>query len=63
MHLALGSLMPNLLFSGIMWPMEGMPIALKYIAYSMPMTYAVESLRNILSHGNLHKICKNILQF
>jgi hypothetical protein len=23
MHLALGSLMPNLLFSGIMWPMEG----------------------------------------
>lgn len=41
MHLALGSLMPNLLFSGVMWPMEGMPIALKYMAYSMPMTYAI----------------------
>ena len=51
MHLAMGSLMPNLLFSGIMRPMEGMPIALKYFSYCMPMTYAVESLRNILSRG------------
>ena len=51
MHLAMGSLMPNLLFSGIIWPTEGMPTALRYISHWMPMTGAVESLRNILSRG------------
>lgn len=50
-HLALGSFYPNLLLSGVLWPMEGMPVFLRYISYFLPQTYAVESLRNIFARG------------
>lgn len=50
-HLSLGSFYPNLLLSGVLWPMEGMPIYLRYISYVLPQTYAVESLRNIFARG------------
>merc|ERR1712071_208702 len=50
-HLSLGSFYPNLLLSGVLWPMEGMPVYLRYISYVLPQTYAVESLRNIFARG------------
>jgi len=50
-HLALGSFYPNLLLSGVLWPMEGMPVYLRYISYVLPQTYAIESLRNIFARG------------
>ena len=50
-HLALGSFYPNLLLSGVLWPMEGMSVYLRYIAYFLPQTYAVESLRNVFARG------------
>merc|ERR1712071_268738 len=50
-HLSLGSFYPNLLLSGVLWPMEGMPVYLRYVSYFLPQTYAVESLRNIFARG------------
>jgi ABC-type multidrug transport system permease subunit len=50
-HFALGSFYLNLLLSGVLWPMEGMPVYLRYISYFLPQTYAIESLRNIFSRA------------
>ena len=50
-QLALGSFYPNLLLSGIIWPLEGMPTYLRYISYVLPQTFACQALRGILSRG------------
>lgn len=50
-QLALGSFYPNLLLSGVIWPLEGMPVALRYVSYFLPQTYAVESLRSVFGRG------------
>ena len=50
-QLALGSFYPNLLLSGIIWPLEGMPRGLRYISYILPQTYACQAMRGILSRG------------
>eukprot|EP00095_Tigriopus_kingsejongensis_P012233 snap_masked-scaffold87_size395581-processed-gene-0.4 protein:Tk12233 transcript:snap_masked-scaffold87_size395581-processed-gene-0.4-mRNA-1 annotation:"abc transporter g family member 20 isoform x2" len=50
-QLALGSFYPNLLLSGIIWPLEGMPEGLRYLSYILPQTYACEAMRGILSRG------------
>ena len=44
-QLSLGSFYPNVLLSGVLWPIEGMPVFMRYIVYCMPQTYAIESLR------------------
>uniref|UniRef100_T1J8M6 Uncharacterized protein n=1 Tax=Strigamia maritima TaxID=126957 RepID=T1J8M6_STRMM len=48
---ALGSFYPNLLLSGIIWPLEGMPWFLRYISYGLPQTYPTEALRAMLTRG------------
>ncbi|KAL3887370.1 hypothetical protein ACJMK2_027312 [Sinanodonta woodiana] len=48
---ALGSVYPMLLLSGIIWPVEAIPIWMRYISYSLPMTYAADALRCVLSRG------------
>ena len=50
-YLALGSFLPNVLFSGYIWPIEGITPYLRFLAYCMPQTYAIESLRNIFTRG------------
>jgi ABC-type polysaccharide/polyol phosphate export permease len=50
-QLALGSFYPNLLLSGIIWPLEGMPQVLRYLSYVLPQTFACEAMRGILSRG------------
>ncbi|XP_055905605.1 ABC transporter G family member 23 isoform X2 [Eupeodes corollae] len=50
-QLALGSFYPTLLLSGVIWPIEGMPIVLKYISLVLPLTLATSSLRSILTRG------------
>ena len=50
-QLALGSFYPNLLLSGIIWPLEGMPQVLRYLSYILPQTFACEAMRGILSRG------------
>ena len=42
MQLSIGSFYPNLLLSGILWPLEGMPSALQYIAKFLPNTLACQ---------------------
>jgi ABC-type multidrug transport system permease subunit len=53
--MALGSFYPDVLLSGILWPIEGMPIFLRKIVYFLPQTFAIDSLRCVLSRGNLKK--------
>jgi ABC-type multidrug transport system permease subunit len=49
--LSQGSFLPLTVISGFGWPIEGMSFYLRYIAYSSPMTYAVESLRSVFNRG------------
>ncbi|XP_056011638.1 ABC transporter G family member 20-like [Ostrea edulis] len=50
-QLALGSVYPMLLLSGIIWPIEAIPEWLRYISICLPQTYAAEAMRCILSRG------------
>ncbi|XP_030371527.1 ABC transporter G family member 23 isoform X2 [Scaptodrosophila lebanonensis] len=50
-QLALGSFYPTLLLSGVIWPIEGMPVVLRYISLCLPLTMATSSLRSILTRG------------
>lgn len=36
---------------GVIWPVEGMPILLRYVSYCLPLTMATTSLRSILTRG------------
>ncbi|XP_043911530.1 ABC transporter G family member 23-like isoform X2 [Protopterus annectens] len=49
---AMGIFYPNLILSGIVWPMECIPYPLRYLSISLPQTYASEALRSIFSKGN-----------
>lgn len=49
--LSQASFLPFTVISGVCWPIEGMPFYFRSIAYSMPLTYAIESLRSIFSRG------------
>ncbi|XP_022701989.1 ABC transporter G family member 20-like isoform X5 [Varroa jacobsoni] len=51
MMLALGTFYPNLLLSGIIWPIQSMPRLVRYIAYGLPQTIPTESLRCIMYRG------------
>ncbi len=48
---ALGSFFPVLLLSGVIWPIEGIPIGLRYISYILPTTWAADAMRSILVRG------------
>ena len=48
MQLSIGSFYPNLLLSGILWPLEGMPLALQYIAKFLPNTLACQVNNELL---------------
>ncbi|XP_041373715.1 ABC transporter G family member 20-like isoform X1 [Gigantopelta aegis] len=50
-QLALGSVYPMLLLSGVIWPIEAIPEWLRYISVCLPMTYASEAMRSVLSRG------------
>ena len=50
-QVALGSFYPNLLLSGIIWPLEGMLPELRYFSYILPQTYACQAMRGMLSRG------------
>ncbi|XP_011601387.1 ABC transporter G family member 20 isoform X2 [Takifugu rubripes] len=48
---ALGIFYPNLIISGIIWPVECIPYPLRYISLALPQTYASEALRCIMYRG------------
>ena len=43
--------LPLLFLGGFLWPIEGMPGYLQYVAYSIPTTYSIRSLRSVMSRG------------
>jgi ABC-2 type transport system permease protein len=44
-------ILPQILLSGLLWPVQDMPGWLQAIAKVMPLTYAVEALTNIMIRG------------
>jgi ABC-2 type transport system permease protein len=42
---------PQGLLSGIFWPVESLPEALEVVARGLPLTYAVDGLREVLVKG------------
>ena len=38
-------------YSGILWPLEAMPVVLRYVAYVLPQTLACEAMRSVLMRG------------
>ena len=51
MQLSIGSFYPNLLLSGILWPLEGMPTYLRMVARFLPNTLACQAMRDIMLRG------------
>ena len=47
----LGTLFPNLILSGIIWPVSAIPVWFRWVSYVQPTTLAINSLRNIMLHG------------
>jgi len=44
-------IVPQALLSGILWPIERLPDVLQVIAHLLPLTYAVEGLREVMLKG------------
>ncbi len=44
-------IVPQALLAGIFWPVDSLPAALQPIAHLMPLTYAVEGLREVILAG------------
>jgi ABC-2 type transport system permease protein len=49
---AISALLPSMLLSGVMFPIENMPKVLQYITYAIPARYLTHALRGILLKGN-----------
>ena len=48
---ALGTFYPQLLLSGIIWPLEGMPNIIRKISYFLPQTLPIIAFRDIILKG------------
>lgn len=51
MQLAIGSVLPMLMVSGVIWPSQAMPQFLYWIGRILPMSNAAEAMRSIMSRG------------
>ncbi|XP_041760997.1 ABC transporter G family member 20 [Anopheles merus] len=49
--MATGSFYPMIILCGILWPLEGMPQYLQYVAYCFPFTIPSIAVRNVLTKG------------
>ncbi len=52
MQLSMFMIMPNILLSGYMFPIEAMPDVIRKISTVLPLTYFIEVLRGIILKGN-----------
>ncbi|KAL0110790.1 hypothetical protein PUN28_014028 [Cardiocondyla obscurior] len=50
-YCSLGGFLPLILLNGCIWPLEGMPKALRWLSYVLPTTYSSISLRAIIYQG------------
>ncbi|MBZ0119598.1 MAG: ABC transporter permease [Sandaracinaceae bacterium] len=46
------SMLPSMLLSGFVFPVENMPLALQYLSTIIPARYFIEGLRGVLLRGN-----------
>jgi ABC-2 type transport system permease protein len=44
-------IVPQVLMSGVIWPVASLPVVLKQLAYALPLTYAVDALRGVMIRG------------
>ena len=44
-------ILPQVFLCGVLWPVEQMSSALQWVAKFLPLTYAVDGLREIMLHG------------
>jgi ABC-2 type transport system permease protein len=44
-------IVPQILLSGVIWPVAALPVVLKQLAYALPLTYAVDALRRVMIRG------------
>ena len=44
-------ILPQVFLGGLLWPVEQMPNYLQWLAHALPLTYAVEGLRDIMLSG------------
>ena len=51
MQLSVFFLMPNILLSGFMFPIDAMPPVARWLAYALPLTYYLTILRGVLLKG------------
>lgn len=51
MGVLVGTMLPTMLLSGFIFPIESMPLALRVIAYAVPATWFVEISRGIMLKG------------
>lgn len=51
LQIATGILYPIILLSGIIWPLEAVPVWLRSISYSFPTTLTANALRSIITRG------------
>ena len=48
---AIGSFLPTIFLSGILWPLEGLPLILHKISWYLPLTAAVQAMRGVMARG------------
>ncbi|CAF1454547.1 unnamed protein product [Rotaria sordida] len=51
MQVALGSVFPVFLVSGVIWPLEGMSPAMRFLSNFSPLTHPIEAMRCIAARG------------
>jgi len=52
MQFVLFLLIPSIMLSGVFWPLETMPAAVRPLSYAIPLTYANSALRKIMLTGH-----------
>lgn len=50
-QIAVGTFFPVMVISGVLWPLEGMPVGLRYFSLAFPTTWGVKAMRSILLRG------------
>ena len=52
MQFVLFLLIPSIMLSGVFWPLESMPAAMRPFSYAIPLTYANSALRKVMLTGS-----------
>ncbi|KAH7973880.1 hypothetical protein HPB49_005977 [Dermacentor silvarum] len=48
---SVGANYPAMMLSGILWPLEGIPMAVRIVSYVLPLTLPADAFRSVMSKG------------